>query len=133
MTELRASDDVIAKVLEFTILTAVRTNEAVGATWSEFNLEARAWTVPVERLKRLGEEADGSHTIPLSDRAVEIVRFLDAIRSGDRVFPVSDKAMLRDNKCDPGDPIFAKLQFIPPICFRARRPFVQFGDWWAQW
>ena len=50
--------------------------------------------MPVQRLKRRGEEADGSHTIPLSDRAVEIVRYMDTIRSGERVFPIGPKAML---------------------------------------
>jgi integrase len=94
MTELRASDDVIARVLEFCILTGMRTEETIGAVWSEFDLQARTWRIPEPRLKRRGEEEDGSHTVPLSDRAVEIVRFMDSIRSGERVFPVGPKAML---------------------------------------
>jgi integrase len=94
MAELRAADDVLARALEFCILTATRTNEVVGATWSEMNLEARTWTIPVERLKRPGEEADGSHTIPLSDRCVELLRYMDSIRSGERVFPIGPGRML---------------------------------------
>jgi integrase len=94
MAELRATDDVIARALESTILTATRTNEVVGATWGEINLEARTWTIPVERLKRPGEDEDGNHTIPLSDRAAEILRFMDSIRSDDRVFPIGQKRML---------------------------------------
>jgi hypothetical protein len=48
----------------------------------------------VERLRRRGEEADGSHTIPPSDRAVEILGYMYGIRSGDRVFPIGPKALL---------------------------------------
>jgi integrase len=94
MGELRATDDVVSRALEFTILTATRTNEVVSATWGEINFAERTWRIPVERLKRPGEEEDGSHTIPLSDRAVEILRFMDSIRSSDRVFPIGQKRML---------------------------------------
>jgi integrase len=94
MVELRATDDVIARALEFCILSATRTNETIGAAWGEFDLQARTWRIPVERLKRRGEEADGSHTIPPSDRAVEILGYMYGIRSGDRVFPIGPKALL---------------------------------------
>ena len=32
-------------------LTFVRTGELIGAKWSEFNLEARRWDIPPERMK----------------------------------------------------------------------------------
>jgi integrase len=89
--------------LEFCILTATRTNEVIGATWREINLEARTWTIPVERLKRRGEESDDSHTIPLSDRAVEIVRYMDSIPSGDRILPGADVGAAQDDATQSDD------------------------------
>jgi integrase len=47
MAELRASDHVIARALGFCILTATRTNETIGATWDEIDLQARTWRIPV--------------------------------------------------------------------------------------
>ena len=50
------------------ILTAARTREVRLATWSEFDIEAKLWTVPAERMKARRE-----HVVPLSDRVVEIL------------------------------------------------------------
>lgn len=94
MTELRGRSDIGAKGLEFAILTAARTGEVLGAKWSEFNLAGRVWKIPVDRLKRRGEEADGAHTIPLSDRAAAIIDHMATIRQNDRVFPIGPTALL---------------------------------------
>lgn len=40
MTELRNQDGFAARALEFTILTAARTNEVINARWDEFNLDS---------------------------------------------------------------------------------------------
>jgi integrase len=40
-----------ARALEFLILTAARSGEVRGATWSEFDLEAALWAVPALRMK----------------------------------------------------------------------------------
>ena len=69
MVELVERDGVSAKALEFTILTAVRTSEAIGATWNEIDMDAGVWTIPAARMK-----AKRDHRVPLSDRAVEILR-----------------------------------------------------------
>jgi hypothetical protein len=42
---LRALPGIAARCLEFTILTAARTGESIGAKWSEFDLAAALWTV----------------------------------------------------------------------------------------
>jgi integrase len=60
---------IAALALEFTILTAARTNEVLGAMPDEFDLNAGVWTVPAARMK-----AGREHRVPLSARAVEIVR-----------------------------------------------------------
>lgn len=69
MTRVRGSKGIAARALEFTVLTAARTGEAVGATREEFDLEAGIWTVPGARMK--GGEP---HSVYLSPRALEIVK-----------------------------------------------------------
>jgi Arm DNA-binding domain len=44
MTKLRARDSLPAAALEFTILTASRMNEVLGAPWNEFDLAKKVWT-----------------------------------------------------------------------------------------
>lgn len=52
-------------------LTAVRTGELRGAEWAEFDLDAKAWTIPASRMKKRRE-----HIVPLSSQAIEILRRL---------------------------------------------------------
>lgn len=68
VAELRAAEGVAPRALEFLILTAARTGEAIHARWDEIDLDAKTWTVPAERMK-----AGKEHRVPLSDRAVEIL------------------------------------------------------------
>jgi integrase len=83
MAELRARNEVAARALEFTILTAARSNEAIGATWGEIDLiKAKTWTVPGERMK-----TGRPHIVPLSDRTVEILKTLPRVRGCDYLFP----------------------------------------------
>ena len=63
MCELRERDWISARALEFTILTAARTGETIGAKWDEIDLDAKIWTVPADRMKG-GRE----HRVPLSCR-----------------------------------------------------------------
>ena len=51
MRELRVQNSIAARALEVTALTALRTGEAIGATWGEPDLRAKLWTVPAERMK----------------------------------------------------------------------------------
>src|SRR5262245_53561864 len=80
MATLRARDSVSARALEFTILSAARTNESIGARWSEIDEKAKTWTIPGERMK-----SKRPHRVPLSERALTILRGLP--REGDFVFP----------------------------------------------
>jgi integrase len=68
LTKLRTKDTVAALALEFTILTACRTSEVLGATWAEVDLSTAIWTIPAERMKAAKE-----HRVPLSKRALEIL------------------------------------------------------------
>jgi integrase len=69
MEQLRQADGVAARCLEFSLLTACRTQESLLSTWSEFDLDAAVWIVPKERTKA-GEE----HTVYLSPRAAEVLK-----------------------------------------------------------
>lgn len=96
MTALKASDAIAARALEFCVLTATRTSEVIGAQWNEFDLDRATWTIPAHRMKT-GRE----HRIPLSPRALEIVRELHNARISMQVFPshhgrrLSNMAMLK--------------------------------------
>jgi integrase len=80
MATLRQDSSVGARALEFTILTAARTGEALGATWEEF--DAEVWTIPAERMKG-GRE----HRVPLSDPMLALLRQMRGVRTNDFVFP----------------------------------------------
>jgi integrase len=84
MAALRAQEGMAARALEFAILTAARTGEVLGARWGEIDLGAKVWTVPAERMK-----AGREHRVPLSDRAIEILkaRRSDDAEPRDFVFP----------------------------------------------
>jgi integrase len=71
MGELRSLEEIRARALEFTILTASRTSEVLKATWDEIDLEAKVWTIPVERM-----EGNREHRVPLSAEAIQILRSL---------------------------------------------------------
>ena len=82
LSALGGTDTVPARALEFTILTAARSGEVLGAKWQEIDFDQKLWKVPKERMK-----AGVAHTVPLSDRAVALLRDLDEARPGDFVFP----------------------------------------------
>ena len=71
-----------ALAIRLIALTAVRSNEALGATWSEIDIEERSWTVPAKRMKTAEE-----HRIPLSDAALAVLREARKLGDGDLVFP----------------------------------------------
>lgn len=81
MVDLRDNDSISARALEFTILTAARTGETIGARWPEIDFEAKVWTVPGKRTKS-GRE----HRVPLSERALAILRSLPTEKGNDHVF-----------------------------------------------
>jgi len=80
MAELRKQMGTSARALEFVILTAARSGEVRGATWSEIDLDAAIWTVPAGRIK-MGKE----HRVPLPASAIALLNELP--REGDLVFP----------------------------------------------
>ena len=95
MAELRDHDGTAARALEFTILTASRTGEAIGAQWREIDLAAGIWNVPPERMK-----AKRPHRVPLTAAAIGLLGGLSQVN--DYVFagarygrPISNMSMLQ--------------------------------------
>ena len=107
---LRVGQPSLSKtMLEFLILTAARSGEVRAMTWGEVNLSDAVWTVPAERMK-----AKKAHSVPLSDRAVEILKAQkDAAAHATLVFPSpsgrvpSDMILtkfLRDKEVESSEP-----------------------------
>ncbi|WP_186129783.1 tyrosine-type recombinase/integrase [Burkholderia gladioli] len=97
MKLLRAQEGTAARALELLILSATRTNEVIGARWLEFNLDEGVWIIPAERMKMRKE-----HRVPLSARAIALIKAQEDMRQGDYVFPgaryqrpLSNMAMLQ--------------------------------------
>ncbi len=82
MAELRDRQSLAARALELCILTATRTSEVLKPRWSEFDLGKALWIIPASRMKAAKE-----HRIPLSRRAVAILKDLHRARTGEFVFP----------------------------------------------
>jgi integrase len=87
LAEARDMSGYGARGLELLILTATRSNEIIGARWSEFNLDARppCWVIPAERMKNRKE-----HRVPLSSQAIKVLNELAAIKRGDYLLPSWD-------------------------------------------
>ena len=96
MADLRGREATAARALECAILTAARSGEVLGATWAEIDLDGAVWTVPAARMK-----AGREHRVPLSARAVELLRGLDAGRDAE--------------KAKPSDPVFPSAKGGKPL------------------
>jgi integrase len=80
--KLRKREATAALALELCILTAARSGEILGMQWSEIDFDKEVWTVPAHRMK-----AGREHRVPLSPRAVAIVRQLEELKASKFVFP----------------------------------------------
>jgi integrase len=82
-THLREGNryDVTRPMLEFLILTAARSGEVRGMTWSEVDFQEETWIIPAERMK-----AKQVHRVPLSKRAIDILRSQEGFHR-ELVFP----------------------------------------------
>jgi integrase len=90
MAALADREGIAARALEFTILTAARTGETIGATWDEINLREKTWTVPANHIK-----GGKTHKVPLSDRVIELLKALPTEKGNQHVFvgPVAGKGV----------------------------------------
>jgi integrase len=91
MADLRKREGVAARALEFAILCASRSGEVRMATWDEFDLTAKTWTIPGSRMK-----AGKEHMVPLSGRAIELLQEMPRIEGCQWVFPGAKNKPLSD-------------------------------------
>jgi len=121
---LREQEGISACALEFTILTAGRTGEVIGARWPELDLINKTWTVPAGRMK-----AGREHRVPLSARTLAILEAMQAHRHADDgfVFPGGK----------PGKPL-SNMAFLMLLRRMGRRDLTvhgfrsSFRDWVAE-
>lgn len=100
MSDLAKREGVAARALEFTILTASRSNEVMGdkrinklgITWQEIDFENKVWIVPAERMK-----AGKQHKVPLSDKAIKMLEAQSKDNPLGLVFPNRDGGIPSDN------------------------------------
>jgi len=85
-SQLKVRTATAARCLEFTILTAARSGEALGATWAEFDPDVATWTVPATRMKAAQE-----HVVPLSPAAIDVLKSLipQSFKATDLVFSIN--------------------------------------------
>lgn len=93
MSELRGCNSMPAMALEFTILTAARTGETIGATWNEIDTKAKTWTIPATRMKM-----KRPHKVPLTERAIEMLKAMPGPHGPALVFPGPAKGKPLDNR-----------------------------------
>ncbi|MCY4394975.1 MAG: tyrosine-type recombinase/integrase [Rhodospirillaceae bacterium] len=92
---VKASHAAPATVLavEFLVLTACRSGEVRQATWAEIDMAAAVWTIPAERMKQRR-----AHRVPLSGRAMEILREAETYRDASGlIFPSATGRAMSDN------------------------------------
>jgi integrase len=84
LADLRRRPGISARCLEFTVLTAARTAEAIGARWDEFDLNhgRTMRVIPSNRMK-----AGAEHRVPLAPDVVSLLRNLQGRRENEFVFP----------------------------------------------
>jgi integrase len=82
-------ESVVGLALKFTILTATRSGESIGAKWNEINLADKVWAVPAARTKTNRE-----HRVPLSEPAIAVLKRMAEFRQNDFVFPGTRGAAL---------------------------------------
>jgi integrase len=97
LEKLRRRQSIAASALELAILTGARTSEVINATWPEFDLNARVWTIPKTRTKT-GKE----YRIPLSESSLRLLASQSQLNREGLVFmgqalnrPLSNMAMLQ--------------------------------------
>lgn len=88
---LQSCKGMAARALEFTLLTAARSANSLGATWAEIDFDKALWTIPAEKMK-----AGKEHRVPLSESAIRILREQPRFEGCEFVFPSPKGNQLSD-------------------------------------
>ena len=128
ITALRRKPSYGRLTLELLILTGARSQEVRLATWAEFDLEGRLWTIRADHMKR-----GKAHMVPLSGAALAVLAKADALRltETDVVFsgvagkPMSDMmfpATSASSRCRPNAPSSTRSRISGSSCATTGSP-----------
>jgi integrase len=92
MTSLRGAPGTAAEMLGFLVFTCCRTNEVLGAQWTEIDRALSTWRIPGVRMKMSQD-----HVVPLSDQALAILDRMDRSNQHELIFSSLDGAMFSEN------------------------------------
>ena len=124
VSDLRTHSGYSALALELLILTASRTSEVIEARWGEFDLKARVWTIPAERMK-----AGKEHRVPLNTRSMEILGHLKEMRVNSYLFPSN----LHKERCLSNMALLSMMRKMPKYADYVPHGFRStFRDWAAE-
>lgn len=97
LSALRQREGISNRALEFTALTATRSQEVRGARWDEIDLKAGIWVVPAARMKM-----DREHRVPLSKEATALLKALPRFKDNPLVFSAPRGGELSDMALSAG-------------------------------
>ncbi|MBO6581990.1 MAG: tyrosine-type recombinase/integrase [Hyphomonas sp.] len=130
-------EGIAARAVQFACLTAARSGEVRGMTWSEVDLNQALWIIPAERMK-----ANREHRVPLPGKAIEILKSLPRLKDCEFVFFSSKGGMLSDmalsavmRRLQHAEEAAGRIGYRDP---RSKRPAVPHGlrstfrDWAAE-
>ncbi|WP_164523238.1 tyrosine-type recombinase/integrase [Sphingomonas koreensis] len=105
--------------IKLLILTGSRNMEVRGACWSEFDLDARLWTIPAERYKN-----GHPHSVYLTDEMLDILDRIPRFKDVDLLFPASR---------NPGNPMSGDQKVKDRIDKRMRESLAKVGKEPENW
>src|SRR5450631_2037452 len=92
MTSLCGAAGTAAEMLGILIFTGCRTNEVIGARWTEIDRASSTWRIPGARMKMSQD-----HVVPLSDPALAILDRMDRSNQHELIFSSPDGTMFSEN------------------------------------
>lgn len=90
-SDVQNRDGFATRALEFLAMTVARSGEVRGAVWSEIDLDSRMWIISADRMKMRKE-----HRVPLTEKAVSLLKALPRMEGSEFVFPAVRGGMLSD-------------------------------------
>jgi integrase len=83
---LQSDSAIKCRALEFTILTATRSEETLGAVWGEIDWDNKIWVIPAERMKGVkGKRKE--HRVPLSSAMIKLLSSMPKVVNNPYIFP----------------------------------------------
>ncbi|MGA7328312.1 MAG: integrase arm-type DNA-binding domain-containing protein [Rhodomicrobium sp.] len=84
----------MGRLFQLLVLTAVRRDEAGDAKWSEFDMNAKLWVIPAERMKGKKGKVD-PHAVPLTDAIIDLLKGLTRFHDSDYLFSFTGRKPVR--------------------------------------